>query len=75
MLIQRAGVNKLLSDEDIEEYRTIARKRSGKELTKQQAYEDANKLIRFMQLICKPIENLVEDEYIDTKKKGNEKEK
>ena len=76
MLIQTAGVNKLyLSEEDIEEYRTIARKCSGKNLTKQRAYEDANKLIRFMQLICKPTEDFIEDEYIDTKREGDEKEK
>lgn len=68
MLIQTAGVNTLhLTDEDIEEYRAIAKKRSGKELTKQQAYEDANKLIRFIQLIYRP------DEYIDTRKGRNEK--
>jgi hypothetical protein len=44
-----------LSDDDIKEFQRIYKNRFGKDISKEDAYEQGIKLIRLMQAICKPI--------------------
>jgi hypothetical protein len=45
----------MLSDEQITKYQTLYKKRYGKEISREKAYEQGVKLIRLIELIYKPI--------------------
>jgi len=45
----------MLSDEQIIKYQTLYKKRFGKEISREEAYEQGAKLIRLVQLIYKPM--------------------
>lgn len=59
-----------LSKEAIEEYKQIYKKKTGKELSDQEAYEQASNLLRFFQLVYRPIP---EDQVEEFKKICNRK--
>jgi len=50
----------MLSDEQITKYQTLYKNRFGKEISREEAYEQGAKLIRLVELIYKP---MTEDEY------------
>lgn len=53
-----------IPQERLEKFKEIYRKRLGKELTEQEAYEKASKLIQLLLVIDKP---MTEEEYKDAK--------
>ena len=50
----------MLSDEQIIKYQTLHKNRFGKEISREEAYENGAKLIRLVELIYKP---MTEKEY------------
>jgi len=51
-----------LSKEAIEEYKQIYKKKTGKELSDQGAYEQASSLLKFFELVYRPIpENQIKE--------------
>ncbi|TSC79983.1 MAG: hypothetical protein G01um101429_295 [Parcubacteria group bacterium Gr01-1014_29] len=50
----------MLSDEQITKYQTLYKNRFGKDISQEEAYEHGAKLIRFVELIYKP---MTETEY------------
>ena len=50
----------LLSDEQVAEYQTLYKNRFGKEISREEAYEQGAKLIRLIELTYKP---MTETEY------------
>jgi len=45
----------MLSDEQIKTYQTLYKNRFGKEISREQAYEQGVKLLRLIELIYKPM--------------------
>jgi len=45
----------MLSDEQIIKFQTLHKKRFGKEISREEAYEKGTKLIRLIELIYKPM--------------------
>jgi len=45
----------MLSDEQITKYQTLYKNRYGKEISREEAYEQGAKLIRLIELIYKPM--------------------
>jgi hypothetical protein len=45
----------MLSDEQIEKYRALYKNRFGKEISREEAYEQGIKLIRLVKLVYKPM--------------------
>lgn len=45
----------VLSDDDIQQFQTIYKERFGKELSKQDAYEQGIKLLRLLSIVYKPM--------------------
>lgn len=43
-----------LTDDDINEFQSICKEECGKELSKEEAYESANKLIALMKILLEP---------------------
>jgi len=50
----------MLSDGQIKKFQTLYKNRFGKKISREEAYEKGAKLIRFVELIYKP---MTEDEY------------
>lgn len=59
----------IISDEKLEEFRNIYRERYGKDISKQDAYALAIKLVRMISVIYTP---MTEKEYLTTHKRGLE---
>jgi len=61
----------MLSDEQIKKFQIIYKKHFGKEISREEAYEQGAKLIRLVELIYKP---MTEDEYRQLEKRRKETE-
>ena len=61
----------MLSDEQITKFQTLYKSRFGKEISREEAYEQGAKLIRLVELIYKP---MTEDEYRQLEKRRKETE-
>lgn len=59
----------MLSDEQIRKFQTLYRNRFGKEISREEAYEQGAKLIRLVELIYKP---MTENEYKQLQKRREE---
>jgi urease accessory protein UreF len=59
----------MLSDEQITKYQTLYKNRFGKEISREEAYEQGAKLIRLIELIYKP---MTENEYKQLQKRREE---
>ncbi len=59
----------MLSDEDVEKFRTIYKNRFGKEISREEACEKGVKLVRLMELIYQPMSK---QEYADLQKRREE---
>jgi len=59
----------MLSDEQITKYQTLYKNRFGKEISREEAYEQGTKLIRLIELIYKP---MTENEYKQLQKRREE---
>lgn len=59
----------MLSDQQVEKFRTLYKNRFGKEISREAAYEKGVKLIRLMEIIYKP---MMEKEYSDLQKRREE---
>jgi len=59
----------MLSDEQIKKFQKIYKKRFGKEINREEAYEKGVKLIRLVKLVYKP---MTEEEYKMVKKRRKE---
>lgn len=59
----------MLSNEQIIQFQELWKKRFGKEISREEAYEKSAKLIRLVQLTYKPI---TEEEYSDLQKRRKE---
>ncbi len=55
----------MLSDEQITKYQTLYKNHYGKEISREEAYEQGAKLIRLVELIYKP---MTKEEYQDLQK-------
>jgi len=56
----------MLSDEQIKKFQILYKKHFGKEISREEAYEQGAKLIRLVELIYKP---MTEDEYKQLQKR------
>jgi len=61
----------MLSDEQIRQFQMLYKKHFGKEISREEAYEQGAKLIRLVELIYKP---MTEDEYRQLEKRRKETE-
>jgi len=59
----------MLSDEQIRKFQMLYKNRFGKEISREEAYEQGAKLIRLVELIYKP---MTEDEYRKLQKRRKE---
>jgi len=59
----------MLSDEQIIKYQTLYKKRFGKEISREETYEQGAKLIRLIELIYKP---MTEAEYQNLQERRRE---
>jgi len=59
----------MLSDEQITKFQTLYKNRFGKEISREEAYEQGAKLIRLVELVYKP---MTEDEYKQLQKRRKE---
>ena len=61
----------MLSDEQITRYQTLYKNRYGKEINREEAYEQGAKLIRLVELVYQPI---TQDEYqqLQTRRKNKQ---
>ena len=59
----------MLSDEQIRKFQMLYKNRFGKEINREEAYEQGAKLIRLVELIYKP---MTEDEYRKLQKRRKE---
>jgi len=62
----------MLSDEQIRQFQMLYKKHFGKEISREEAYEQGAKLIRLVELIYKP---MTEDEYKQLQKRRKETDK
>lgn len=56
----------MLTDEQIIKYQTLYKNRFGKDISREQAYEEGAKLIRLVELVYKP---MTENEFKQVQKK------
>lgn len=61
----------MLPDEQIKQFQTLYKKHFGKEISREEAYEQGAKLLRLVELIYKP---MTEDEYKQLQKRRKETE-
>ena len=61
----------MLSDEQIRKFQMLYKKHFGKEISREEAYEQGAKLIRLVELIYKP---MTENEYKQLQKRRKETE-
>ena len=59
----------MLSEEQVEKFRTLYKNRFGKEISREEAYEKGAKLVRLMEIIYKP---MTEKEYSELQKRREE---
>lgn len=59
----------MLSDKQIEEYQAIYKRHYGKEISREEAYEQGTKLLNLMKLIYKP---MTKEEYLELEKRRKE---
>ncbi len=57
---------KMLSDKQVKKFQSLYKKRFGKEINKQDAYDQGLKLVRFLEIVYKPI---TKEEYKKYKEK------
>lgn len=59
----------MLSDEQIESFRVLYKNRYGKEISREEAYEQGTKLLRLVELVYTP---MTKDEYKQVQKRRRE---
>ena len=45
----------MISQKNLQDFKDLYRKKFGQELTDQEAIESANKLVRLVEIVCKPL--------------------